>query len=150
MLPSSLWSPCYLMLLARAGMACSFCSMGLPPACLKPTANTAHMPALPYPIIYLPAEAEMAYSCPHCGHTLGKHDTFSAAALAKADPALQPQQAQQGAAQQQQQQDSAAAGASGSGGPKWETSAKLDALMDILQKLRDKGAAGVWVCACCA
>ncbi len=92
----------------------------------------------------------MAYSCPHCGHTLGKHDTFSVAALAKADPALQPQQAQQGAAQQQQQQDSAAAGASGSGGPKWETSAKLDALMDILQKLRDKGAAGVWVCACCA
>ena len=96
----------------------------------------------------------MAYSCPHCGHTLGKHDTFSAAALAKADPALQPQQAQQaqqGAAQQQQQQqqDSAAAGASGSGGPKWETSAKLDALMDILKKLRDKGAAGVWAWGCC-
>ena len=91
----------------------------------------------------------MAYSCPHCGHTLGKHDTFSAAALAKADPALQQaqqaQQAQQGAAQQQQQQqDAAGASGSGSGGPKWETSSKLEALMQILKKLRDKGAAGVW------
>lgn len=84
----------------------------------------------------------MAYSCPHCGHTLGKHDTFSAAALAKADPALQ--QSQQGAAQQQQQQqDAAGASGSGSGGTKWETSAKLEALMQILKKLRDKGAAGV-------
>ncbi len=30
------------------------------------------------------AEAEMAYHCPACGHTLGKHDTFSAEALAAA------------------------------------------------------------------
>lgn len=96
---------------------------------------------------FLPAEAELAYSCPHCGHTLGKHDTFSAAALAKADPAL-AQQAQQGASQQQQQGGAAAAsagtsaGASGSEAAQWETSAKLEALMEILKKLRDKGAAG--------
>lgn len=47
--------------------------------------------------------------------------------------------------QQQGQQGAAAGGAGPSGGggaTQWESSAKLDALMAVLKKLRDKGAAG--------
>jgi SNF2 family DNA or RNA helicase len=83
------------------------------------------------------AEAELAFHCesPACGRVLGRHDTFSA-------EALDPEAAAAAAA--------AAATADGapalsSGGPagrgEWQSSTKVDALMEVLRDLRRAGAA---------
>ena len=142
-----------------------------PAACSKLSAPAPELSDLPFARLHPgpTAEAALAYNCPACGHTLSRHDTFSPEALARATPLLQQgdhqqqaerqaQQAQQAqqqggaapadAAQQQGRQQGAAGGAAGpgggggGGGGQWESSAKLDALMAVLKKLRDKANAG--------
>jgi hypothetical protein len=104
------------------------------------------------------AEAELAFHCPQCQHALGSHDTYSPQALAAAaSPARAAAAAADAAgagALQREQQPRAGSlpamptlqqegnGGGGSGAARWQSSAKLDALMDLLRTLRDKGAAG--------
>ncbi|PSC70181.1 SNF2 family DNA-dependent ATPase [Micractinium conductrix] len=116
------------------------------------------------------AEVELAFHCPTCRQELGKHDIFSARGLAAAEPGRQAQQEGQQQQQQQQQAHQQGAPPGGQeqqqawakqeqreqqagavpaapppaavpAGPGWQSSAKLDALMEVLRKLRDKGAA---------
>jgi SNF2 family DNA or RNA helicase len=71
------------------------------------------------------AEAELAYHCPACGHTLGRHDTYGLGALeAAGKPGGKVGQGN---------------GASGSARPEWQSSAKVDALLKVLGELRTKG-----------
>lgn len=75
------------------------------------------------------AEAELAYHCPECRRTLGRHDFFGLEALHAAKKG--------GASTSTNGVKKQAKGALNR--PDWQSSAKVDALMALLDDLRSKG-----------
>lgn len=87
------------------------------------------------------AEAELAYHCPACGHTLGRHDTFGLAALTSASK--NGEAGPSGTSEQlHASMNTNGSGVAGKGSngaqANWQSSAKVDALMALLGELRGK------------
>ena len=83
------------------------------------------------------AESELAFHCCSCGHRLQRHDMHTGRALAEAGG----QQQDDGEAGEHGGQQANGTSSGGRGSDKWQSSAKVDAVMRLLRDLRAKAAA---------